>query len=255
MRLLILIFTSIFCLAMLIPEESRAQDGGSRFNYREKASTKADSRWSLADWLAQKDRNKMMDLWLAMYSPSPYEYYLTGTYNSYKTSVDPTALQGTSHTSYSGGFGAYATVVGLEGLYENNTAEGYNDLTGAVNVRIAGNAVQGTHVNVFYGLRTRHQKLPAGATLRLNQPFFGGELDLYLMRHFGVHGKYQHFQKYEDGTLGTLDTTRSEGGAFIDFSAFRVYGNYFREKEVANKFNVITTTEREGISSGFKFFF
>lgn len=258
MRLLILVLTSLFFFSMMLPEELKAQDGSfgsGRFNFREKATNKEGSRWTLAEWLAQKDRNQMMDLWLAMYSPSPYEFYVTGSYNSYKTTVDPTAPAEVSHTSYSGGFGAYATVVGLEGLYENNTDEGYNDLSGTVNVRIAGNAVQGTHLNVFYGLRTRHQKQPTGEVLRLNQPFLGGELDLYVMRYFGVHGEYQYYQPYNDGTLGELKTTRSEGGAFIDFSAFRVYGNYFREKQIADKNTVLTTTVREGFSTGFKFFF
>src|SRR5690606_14405391 len=45
-----------------------------------KQKQKESSRWTLEGWLAQRDRMRLMDLWLALHSPSPYEFYLGGEY-------------------------------------------------------------------------------------------------------------------------------------------------------------------------------
>src|SRR4051812_10192033 len=114
-RVLCLLF--IFSAATAV----HAADGGNRFDFRQKAEKKATSRWTLQEWLEQKDRNRMMDLWLGMYSPSPYEFYVRGAYQTYRTTYDPMSIEEKSYQSFSGGLGAYATIIGIEGGYENNT--------------------------------------------------------------------------------------------------------------------------------------
>ncbi len=246
--------------------------GGGRFNFnfRDKAQKKEVSRWSLQEWLAQKDRNRLMDQWLMMNSPSPYEFYLTGSMNSHKTTYEPASVAETSHQSYSGALGAYATVMGLEGSYENNTEEKYTDLTGSVNIRVLGNAVQGTHLILRYGLRTRSGSIgsgtsgsgssggtgPAtGADYRIANQFAGADLNLYLTRFFGLHGVYHHYLPADESTLGTVTGSRSEVGAFIDFSAIRVFGHIFTDIQKNELSGTTTTIQRTGTQLGLQFFF
>lgn len=241
-----------------VSQAQKGHGGGQTFDFRKKAESKAGQRWTLQEWLEQKNRNYMMDLWLGMYAPSPYEFFVSGAYDSYdlSTSIAPSATADTkaSHKTYSGSVGAFATIIGLIGEHENNTEEGYNDTTGSFNLRILGNAVQGTHLMLQYGLRT-HQIDNSINQTRLNQQFAGADLDLYLMRHFGLHGNYRSFMPYTEAVLGETKGTRTEAGAFLDFGPVRVYGNWYSEKQDSTLTNVLTHTDRTGIQSGLKFFF
>jgi hypothetical protein len=236
---------------------SGSGSGRFSFNFRDKAQKKEVSRWSLQEWLAQKDRNRLMDQWLMMNSPSPYEFFLKGSMNSYKTSYEPASMTETSHQSYSGSLGAYATVMGLEGSYENNTEEKYNDVTGSVNIRVLGNAVQGTHLIFRYGLRTRtgSSASASGADIRVANQFAGADLNLYLTRFFGLQGVYHHFLPADEPSLGTVTGSRSEAGAFIDFSALRVFGNIFTDTQKNETSGTTTTIQRTGTQLGLQFFF
>lgn len=231
--------------------------GGPGFDYGKKADSKEKSRWTLQEWLAQKQRNQLMDLWLGMYAPSPYEFYLSGTYQAYDKleSIDPnpsnTADTKSSYRSYAGSVGAYATVVGLVGELENNTEDGYNDSAGSFNLRVLGNSVQGTHLILNYGQRTRKQN--SGS--QLSQQFAGADLDLYMTKFFGLHGMYRQYMTTTDATLGDVKGNRTEGGAFIDFGALRIFGNWFSDQQNSTLNSSTTKTNRTGIQSGIKFFF
>src|SRR3954462_12820239 len=71
-----------------------------------KQEEKAKTRWTLSDWLETRDKMRLMDLWLAVHSPTPYEFFLGGGY------IVP------SQTGAQSGFevsaAAYATIFGLE---------------------------------------------------------------------------------------------------------------------------------------------
>ncbi|MEZ0391856.1 MAG: hypothetical protein ACAH59_06555 [Pseudobdellovibrionaceae bacterium] len=248
----------LFWLVVLIGFSVHAADRSSssgRFNFRQKAESKAGSRWTLQEWLEQKERNHMMDLWLAMYAPSPYEFYLKGSYHTFKTKLDPATVEEKEYQSYSGGLGAYATIIGIEGDYENNSQEKYNDLSGALNLRILGNAVQGTHLSLHYGLRTREGEDATGSVVRFSNPYAGADLNLYLTKYFGLQGRYNQYLATEEVSLGTITGSRTEGGLFIDFGPVRVFGNWFSDMQKNDKAGVISTIQRTGIQSGLKFFF
>lgn len=248
----------VFCLILFASLSLQAADGsppGGRFDARQKAESKEKSRWTLQEWLAQKERNRMMDLWLAMYAPSPYEFFLSGSYNSYATKWDPESLGSEkSYQSFTGSLGAYATIIGLEGQYENNTAESFNDLSGSLNIRVLGNAVQGTHLTLRYGLRTRTGDWQ-GTSFRVGNQFAGAELNLYLTKYFGLSGRYNSYFPKEDENLGSISGFRSEAGAFIDFSSFRVFGNWFQDKQTNDKAGVKNSVDRSGVQTGLRFFF
>ena len=96
--------------------------GSGRFDFRAKAASKQSSRWTLEEWLAQKERNKMMDLWLAMYTPCPYEFYFGGAYlDTVSKTNNVEASERKQFTRAE--MGAYATVIGVTGEYLNSGGE------------------------------------------------------------------------------------------------------------------------------------
>ncbi len=246
----------LFSVSIGFVSVASAADSGSRFDFRQKATAKQGSRWTLQEWLAQKERNHMMDLWLGMYAPSPYEFYVKGSLQNYNLTVDPSAggTDQKSYQSYSGGLGAYATIVGLEGDYENNAEEKYNDLSGSFNLRVLGNAVQGTHLILKYGLRTRDGEV-SGQKFRVGNQFAGADLNLYLTKFFGLKGLYNHYFKTNDSNLGDISGSRSEAGIFIDFEMVRVFGQWFNDIQKNELNNVPTEIKRTGTQIGLQFFF
>lgn len=216
-------------------------------DFRKKAEQKQGSRWTLEDWLAQKERNKMMDLWLAMYSPSPYEFFV---------SVQKAELKRTPSTASSnaehlrGRIGAYATVLGLEFDYEKN--DELTDFQGALNLRIAGNAQQGTHLNLLGGLRTLENSTDS---YELKQSFYGADLNLYLTRHFGLSGRYLKFSPKNVPTLGDVSGSQTEYGLFIDFWSVRVSGELVDRYELRELNGVNTEVENKGSKVGITFYF
>src|SRR3954466_11936312 len=71
-----------------------------------KPEEKAKTRWSLSDWLETRDKMRLMDLWLAIHSPTPYEFFLSGGY------IVPT--QTGAQNGFDFALGAYATIFGVE---------------------------------------------------------------------------------------------------------------------------------------------
>ena len=140
--------------------------------------------------------------------------------------------------------------------YENNTPEKFNDLSGLFHLRLFGNSIQDSFLNLDYGLRTRTYSSISPET-RLAQQFGQVSLQLYMQKHFGIDGHYRYFLPTTQETLGQVKGDEWEAGAFIDFGPFRVFGTYFEERDRVTAPNTTTEvlTDRKGIRSGFKFFF
>ena len=227
--------------------------GAGRFNFQEKAKNKQSSRWTLEEWLAQKERNRMMDLWLAMYSPSPYEFYLGGNFQDLTSKYNN--LEDTNRKqSARAELGAFATVIGLSGEYQNSSGEKISDMSGAINLRIAGNAVQGTHLILFYGNRNRNLERQGSSHFLRNQ-FYGGDINLYLNRHIGLQGKLVQYLAYQEESLGEVSGSLAEYGIFIDFGALRLSGIAFNEIQREVSVTASNKFERTGSMVGLKFFF
>ncbi|WP_413288503.1 hypothetical protein [Bdellovibrio sp. HCB337] len=240
---------ALFVMAFAFNAGAQSSGGGGEFTKR--AERRESSRWTLQEWLAQKDRNRMMDMWLSMNSPSPYELMLGVSYNSYELDAGGGAAVD-KNTSYQGTFSAYAQFVGLTAEYENNTQEGFNDLSGLFNLRLLGSSIQGSYLTLHYGMRTRNQNAPE---LRISQQFAQVSLQMYAIKQFGFDGLYRSYLPTTEATLGDVKGTLTEGGAFIDFKNFRVFGSWY--KDVQSTTNAGTTVEniRTGIRSGLKIFF
>lgn len=252
----LLTLTFIFAPAFAFAQSSRGgSSSGNAFDLARRVAAREKSRWTLSEWLEQRDRARMMDLWLAFNSPSPYELMLGVAYVDYKTGVDSPVSEET-HNSLSGEFSAYAQNFGLTGEYENNVAEKYSDLNGIFNLRLFGNSIQDSFLNVGYGLRTRNEMIN-NVAVKLPQQFGQASLQLYIHRHFGIDGQYRYFLPAKQETLGDVKGDEWEGGVFIDFGSLRVFGRYFQEKSRVTAPNTTTEvqTDRKGVKSGIKFYF
>ncbi len=222
-------------------------------NFRKKAEDKKGSRWTLAEWLAQKDRNRMMDLWLGMYTPAPYELFFGGTYQNYDLKVGTAASSTTekNYSSKSARVGFYALILGLEYEYEDNTYEKSISSLASLNLRILGNSNQGTHLNIAYGVKT----LRLNPMVTRSQNYAEAELEIYVERHSGLHGLYRQFVPSADPALGNITGRRWEAGIFADIGFTRVFGHFFGDFSTVDLNGVSTTTEKSGIESGLMFFF
>lgn len=199
-----------------------------------KQEEKAKGRWSLADWLDTRDRMRMMDLWLAMNSPSPFEFYLGGAMRySWAPSLFGYQFYGA----------AYATIFGLQFQYEN---WGVERMLASFHLRVFGLHNQATNLTPEIGIK---QETVGGVTAR--SPYLGVGLTLYLAKFAGIDGIYRYYLPSTPTAQGTSQTShRFEGSLFLEFRILRIYGSYFYEPTL----NGTTFTPVQGISGGARFY-
>jgi hypothetical protein len=217
----------------------------------DRADKREGSRWTLSEWLAQKERNKLMDLWLAMNTPSPYEFMLGFSYNNYQSTENQTTLE---YLTTGAVIQAYAQIFGLSLEYENRGGEQENDLTGSFNLRLLGNSIQSTHLSVHFGQRTRTVSDITPRTLLRNQ-FGQMSLQIYLNPFFGINGLYRNYLPTYDATFGDVTGQYTTGGLFIDFKAIRILGEWYEDIQKNNGSSVSPEIKRNGIKTGLQFFF
>lgn len=241
----------LFVLLLLnfLAVQATAQDYNKGYNMQKRSEQRAIQRFTLKDWMDNKDRRALMDLWLSINTPSPYEFALTGSYFQY--SLDSAGLKD-AKKSIEGSFDAYATLVGITAQYQNNIEEKFNDVTGLFNLRLFGNTLQGTHITLHYGLRTRTQN---ENVYRLNQTFPAATLQLYMTKYFGVQSHYRLYLPSSESFFG--DTTGDElnAGVFIEYGPLRLFGDYYEERQASKLLNVDTIIKRTGTKVGLKIYF
>jgi hypothetical protein len=186
--------------------------------------------WNLADWLSQRDRFRTQDLWLAMHTPSPYEFSLGGDYRFLKQPKD--------ERDYRLQMTAYARIFGVKLEQESKPAR-WNAL---VNVRIFGLYQQGTNLTLFGGVRAQADPVSFRSAV------YGASATIYLTRYAGTELEYR---RYGAGTADRGGSGRAgyqtEGNFFIDFRFLRVYAGYLRSE--------IDPATEKGPQVGARFFF
>lgn len=215
------------------------------------AAAREAKRFTLQEWLEGKERRNMMDMWLSINTPSPYEFVISGSlqnYNLETTAVGVTATE--SKSVFTGDLSAYATFVGATVEHTNNQPESFSDLTGIFNVRVFGNTVQGSHLTLHYGLRTRTSE-----NYRLNQAFPGITLQIYLMKFFGIQGNYRDFGTFTESFYGATTASEVTYGAFIEYGDLRIFGDIYKEQQTSVLNTIETKYRRDGARVGLKFFF
>lgn len=209
----------------------------------QKSEQKQKSRWSLSEWIDQRDRMRMMDLWLALHTPTPYEFFVGGAYQVGKNTEDAYYSAWNLHLA------AYAKIFGLEFQREMTTTD--NRTLGLFKLRIFGYHSQGTNITLEGGVRNT-----TNSSINLWNPVFGASLTMCVSKYFGVTGIYRRYFSANDGSTGLkLDGNRYEAEAFIDFNFFRVYGGYFYELESVDLTGAGGNFIRKGLHLGARIYF
>lgn len=212
-------------------------------------------RWSLDDWLAQKQRNRLMDLWLVQNSHSSlFEFYLEGHSLNYTQSNVTPNPDPKNYNAYGAALGAYAGVAGLRGGYDSD-AENRARWNGSFNLRILGQSMQDTHLNLGYGLRGLAQKSTAGDETFQNQ-FGHVSLNLYVTKYFGLEGAYDKILPAESNFKKSLEGEGAKAGVFIDFGLLRVFGEWNHEYlSFRDSSGTQNSERRQGFGGGLRFYF
>ncbi|MGE0173024.1 MAG: hypothetical protein AB7T49_09575 [Oligoflexales bacterium] len=207
-----------------------------------------DTRWTLTEWLRIKERMKLMDVWLAMFSdPKKDEFRpeLSLTYGRSRAEVSSTGsgssdmeLQNlkaqlwlTNLISSTVGIRTLNIDLGVEGADTKplDTAQAsrlgakVNYVSG--NFRIFGKSVQDTSLIVKGGRYT----LDEGDHNRTGA-FAGGELCLYLTKWLGIEGTYgayyseTFFESYDDFNGSYFDYY-----GFVEVSLLRLFVGKFEQ--------------------------
>ncbi len=218
------------------------------------AAAREAKRFTLQGWLENKDRRNLMDMWLTINTPSPYEFVLGGAMFSYSLESSVSSVKATpvNYKKYYGEVSAYAKFVGITGEYSNNQEEGFNDVTGLFNLRIFGHSVQSSHITLHYGLRTRTSEL---SNYRLNQQFPAATLQIYLMKYFGIQGHYRAYLPVTESFYGETKGDELNAGAFIEFGSFRLFGDWYQERQSSKLNNIESGIIRTGNKVGVKIYF
>lgn len=209
-------------------------------------------RWTLQEWLNQKNQHALMDQWLMMNSPSPFEFSIKAESFNYKSKTGTDAER--SLDSYSGSASAFAALVGLQGDYENSTEENLTDATGFLSLRILGDSLQSTSLTVSIGQRSRQFEYLTNKESIKNLAT-QVVLQVYLSRYFGIKGTYRYFLPEETDSLGQVYGHASEGGVFIDFHRLRIFADYFEDIQRMKPSSGDVKIRRNGIKTGLQFFF
>lgn len=210
-----------------------------------KQEEKQNRGWSLSEWLETRDRMRLMDLWLALHSPSPYEFYLSGAYQVGQSSFSP------NYTGLNLAAAGYASIFGLQAERES-----YLDkirYSGILDFRIFGFYVQGTNITLQAGVRGQAVD---NSGVGFRSALAGVSTSFYFTRYFGIDGLYRHYFDSTGSTAGvTVGGNRYEGGAFLDFKFLRIFGTYFSEPETQTAAGTSVDTTRSGYLLGSTLFF
>ena len=210
-----------------------------------KQEAKSQNRWSLSEWLETRDRMRLMDLWLALHSPTPYEFFL-GTDYSWNQWSGTGSDQTQGSVRVMGA--AYASIFGLE--FERSFSP-VSEWVGTFDFRFFGYHVQSTHMTFQLGLRSQDS---SGTSVR--NAFLGLESSIYFGKFFGLHALYRNYLTSPPNlTGGDFYGWRGELGGFVDFNFVQVYGTFFREQQVELVGGASYGTQRSGPLLGLKLFF
>lgn len=205
-----------------------------------KQEDKEKTRGYLADWFETKQKFRMMDMWLALHSPSPYEFFVGTDYRVSDDHKDDFPGNTQLH------FGAYASIFGLE---INKTMTEGGEFTGLFALRVFGYHVQSTNLTLQFGLRS--QGSPA-----YRDAVGGLAYTLYLMKPFGLTGFWRHyFDSTPNSTGNTVSGDRFELGPFLDFGILRFDGGYFHETITTSSNGASSDAPHSGVFLGTKIFF
>jgi hypothetical protein len=211
-------------------------------------------QWTLADWLAQKNRMSLLDQWLAVHQSNQW-FELYGGANSGRFTVRNSGNSGTASVtrdSQTYSLNMYVSILNLFGEYEK-TSDNRESYGGGAGLRLLGTSARTTSLAVRYGWR-RLQDLDDGEVW--DDQFADAQLQLYLFKPFGLTGGYRYYFPTDSNHGNGLQGQRVTAGAFFEFLIFRLYGNYYQEPMRVTPAGGTTYTEtRQGFDGGVQLYF
>jgi hypothetical protein len=206
-------------------------------------------QWTLADWLTQKNKQRLADQWLALHSSTDlFDLNLSGSSQSYKLKSDVGGVSAThNQNSQVYRLDGYISIFNINGEFEK-TNEGRESYGGAAGLRLLGSNSQTTNFVARYGWR-RLNDFPAGE--RWDNQYAEAELHIYVVKMLGLNGAYRYYFPSNSNLGNRLAGHRTNAGAFIELGIFRVYGNYFWEPlQLRAADGTVTQENRDGFEGG-----
>ncbi|MCH2535509.1 MAG: hypothetical protein MK008_13780 [Bdellovibrionales bacterium] len=234
---------SVLLVAILIPLisfQAQGFDGTYELVVNKKQEKKKNTRWTLAEWLQQKEKIRAMDMWLAMNSSSnPFEFYFGGSQASVNF-----ADSELSETMTQGEVGAFASITGIE--YQYNNTESFYQSRYMFTLRAFGTSQQSTNLSLSYG-GLQHSE----SSLKFKTDFYKASLSLYLTQFFGIKAGKVWINEDQDRLNNSISGDEISGTVFIDFKALRIFGKYIKSNYKINNLS----TERDGVLTGIQIYF
>lgn len=249
-----------------------------------------DTRWTLTQWLLIKERMRLMDVWLAMFSEPKtakfrpeisLAYYKNQTafshlpLQAYQGSTTRGQLWLTNLVSSTVGVRTLNIDLGGEFQREEHTVRGSLvsglDQSGTAlispgssrlqsfmgNLRLFGKHVQDSSLILKYG-EFRYQGFDPTARQGVESivekgPQYGGELTLYMSNWFGIEGNYSVLgQEPSRSVIGSLGGDYAEALVFIEISVLRLVGGSSLRSWSHQKAEAVETTKQAGVLGGLK---
>lgn len=231
---------SILLMFLFFSLNTQAFDGTYELVVNKKQEKKKNTRWTLAEWLQQKERVRAMDMWLAMNSSSNlFEFYMAGSKGTLDIKSSNISEDFTQAEA-----GAFATITGVE--YQYTDSDSFYQSRYMFTLRLFGTSQQSTNLSVSYGGLAHNQNTSVYKT-----DFYKGSLSLYLTQFFGVQAENTWINKTVDSNQNTFSGSELNAIVFIDFKALRIFGKYQTSEYLYNANKV----ERSGILTGIKLYF
>jgi hypothetical protein len=218
------------------------------------SQAKSSSRWTLADWLAQKQKNSLADQWLALHTSSNwFDLSLSGQQTQFEVKTTP--ANGTATTTKDGGqlyeADMYISIFNLNGEMEKR-GDDYESYAGAAGIRLFGTSNQTTNLVVRYGLQETKNKKTAE---HWDNQYAEAQLQLYVIEFFGLQGKYRHFFPDTSKQGNKVSGHKVTAGAFIEYGMLRIFADYFQEPMETSANGSTSKRDRTGMQYGLRLFF
>ena len=230
----------LMLIILLFSNTVFAFDGTYELVVNKKQEKKKNTRWTLAEWLQQKEKIRAMDMWLAMNSSSnPFEFYLGGSQANLEFSDNQN-----SETLTQGEVGAFASITGLE--YQYNNTNSFYQSRYMFTLRALGTSQQSTNLSLSYGGLQHNQN-----ALLFKTDFYKASISLYLTQFFGIKADKVWINEDTNQTNDSFSGEELSGTVFIDFKALRIFGKYIKSTYELNN----VQTERNGVLTGIQIYF
>ena len=218
-----------------------------------KARGDSSVRWTLADWLTQKNTARLMDQWLALNSSGEwFEFNVTGAAQDFKVKSDNGTTQvSTNQKGQNYEVDIYLSILNLNGEYRK-TDDDRESFGGSAGLRLLGATSQSTNLVARYGWR---KLTDLRQPEHWEQQYAEGALQLYVIEDFGIRGKYRFYFPSTSDQGSRLQGHRVTAGAFFEFMIFRIYADYFQEPMEVSSQGVVTRRVEDGFQGGVKLFF